>query len=134
MNTGQLDFFQILDGFSGSVGPWCKSWHCARKNDVGVFVENVRTFRQGNGLLEYVELKCGLFQSRVYFACSVQDRTAGRGSPLVEDGDCSFGVDVPIEQAEASVRGYLQRCASGYKVKSRWIEDVVKNFKKALLE
>ena len=66
MAEGQLDFFSILDSASeaNNARPWCKSWLCARKNDCGVYVENVQTFRQGEGYRRYVELKCALWVRR----------------------------------------------------------------------
>lgn len=94
MAEGQLDFFSILDSASeaNNARPWCKSWLCARKNDCGVYVENVQTFRQGEGYRRYVELKCALDYPRVYYACSIQDRISGRGSPLDADGDYCFAM------------------------------------------
>ena len=117
MAEGQLDFFSILDSASeaNNARPWCKSWLCARKNDCGVYVENVQTFRQGEGYRRYVELKCALDYPRVYYACSIQDRISGRGSPL-----------------EKKVRGYLTRCASGYEVNRSWIDGVVNMLKNSL--
>jgi hypothetical protein len=134
MAEGQLDFFSILDSASeaNNARPWCKSWLCARKNDCGVYVENVRTFRQGEGYRRYVELKCALDYPRVYYACSIQDRISGRGSPLDADGDYCFDVFDGMADVEKKVRGYLTRCASGYEVNRSWIDEVVNMFKNSL--
>ena len=128
------DFFSILDSASeaNNARPWCKSWLCARKNDCGVYVENVQTFRQGEGYRRYVELKCALDYPRVYYACSIQDRISGRGSPLDADGDYCFDVFDGIADVEKKVRGYLTRCASGYEVNRSWIDGVVNMLKNSL--
>lgn len=128
MSTGQLDFFSILDRVElpNTPKPWCKSWLCALSNDVGVYVENVHRFRQGEGYRAYVELECALLYPYVYFAISVQDTMGGRGSPLTQDAEWCFTVFDDLDKIDAKVRGELVRCAAPYKVKHSWINDVVK--------
>lgn len=134
MIEGQLDFFEVLDrvNIPNSAKPWCKSWLCALTNDVGVYVTNVHTFRQGEGYMRYIELKCALLYPYVYYACSIQGKMAGRGSPLTQDAECCFTVFDDLDKLEAKVRDYLEHCAEGYEVKKSWISDVVNMMSKEL--
>lgn len=125
--TDQLDFFSILDRVEipNSAKPWCKSWLCALTNDVGVYVTNVHTYTMGEGYMAYLELKCALLYPYVYYACSLQNRMAGRGSPLTQDPECCFTVFDNLDQIEAKVTDYLEKCSSGYELKPGWIKSVV---------